>query len=372
MSIFTSIHVDGDDWQALCDRILAAKPPGNAGDLAFIYLAEELAGDSDRIIDYLRDKSGITHWVGCVGMGLCSTGRESYEQASMAVLLTPFATDDFHIIPALDEALDQWLEATQGWRERNLASVAVVHADPNSQLLPQRLLELSRGLQNGFLVGGIASAQELAVQIADRAVGGDLSGVLFSGNCQISTGLSQGCGLIGHKHEITECQHNIIKRIDGRSALDVFKEDIGEVLARDLNRVGGYIFAALPIKGSDTGDYLVRNLIGIDPDQELIAIGDLVEEGMEIQFARRDAETAREDLARMITNLKARLPGPPKGALYHSCLGRGRHLFGDDSAELKLVNELLGDDVPLIGFYANGEISHDRLYGYTGVLTLFS
>jgi len=93
--------------------------------------------------------------------------------------------------------------------------------------------------------------------------------------------------------------------------------------------------------------------------------------GMEIQFARRDADTAREDLRHMIESLKSRLPGAPRGALYHSCLGRGRNLFGDDSAELRLVGELLGQ-VPLAGFYANGEISHNRLYGYTGVLTLFT
>jgi small ligand-binding sensory domain FIST len=92
---------------------------------------------------------------------------------------------------------------------------------------------------------------------------------------------------------------------------------------------------------------------------------------MEIQFARRDAVTAEEDLRRMVTALRARLPGEPRGALYHSCLGRGRNLFGDGSAELRLVRELLGE-VPLAGFYANGEISHNRLYGYTGVLTLFS
>ena len=371
MNTFTSIHAVGDDWQDLCNQVLAAQPAGHKGDLAFIYLAEQLAVDSDRIIDYLREHGGITHWVGCVGMGLCSTGKESYDEPALAVLFTPFAIDDFQVIPALGEELEPWLEATRNWRERSLASVAVIHASPTSQTLPERLRDLTQGLQGGFLVGGIASAETIAVQIADRAVDGDLSGVLFSGAQQISTGLSQGCSLIGTKHEITECERNVIKRIDGRPALDVFKEDIGEVLARDLNRVGGYIFAALPIKGSDTGDYLVRNLIGIDPDQALIAIGDLVEPGVEIQFARRDADTAREDLERMIQALKARLPSEPKGALYHSCLGRGRNLFGDDSAELKLVAELLGD-VPLVGFYANGEISHDRLYGYTGVLTLFS
>ena len=60
----------------------------------------------------------------------------------------------------------------------------------------------------------------------------------------------------------------------------------------------------------------------------------------------------------------------PKGAVYVSCLARGPNLFGDDSEELRQVQTAIGD-VPLVGFFANGEISHDRLYGYTGVLTLF-
>jgi small ligand-binding sensory domain FIST len=73
----------------------------------------------------------------------------------------------------------------------------------------------------------------------------------------------------------------------------------------------------------------------------------------------------------MIEALKQRLPGPPRGGLYFSCLGRGRNQFGDNSAEMTLIAEHLGN-VPLAGFYANGEISYNRLYGYTGVLALFS
>jgi small ligand-binding sensory domain FIST len=170
---------------------------------------------------------------------------------------------------------------------------------------------------------------------------------------------------------VTRCTRNIIEQIDDRPALDVLKEDIGDILSRDLRRIGGYIFAALPIRGSDRADYLVRNLVGIDPDRGLVAIGDLVEPGRDIQFARRDANTARDDLERMLDELRARLPGPARGGLYHTCLGRGRHLFGEASAEMGLIGDALGD-VPLAGFYANGEISHNRLYGYTGVLTLFS
>jgi small ligand-binding sensory domain FIST len=368
---FSAVHLTGEDWRTLCAEAAAGLDTSAAGGLAFVYLDDSLAGDTDRILDELRQRTGIPHWVGCVGMGLCSNGRESYGEPGLSILTTPFGEDEFRVIPNREQGFDDWLEATRAWRDQTLASVAVVHGDPASTRLPALLGELAEGLQGGFLLGGIASAENLAVQIADRATGGGLSGVLFSGSVQISTGLSQGCSLIGHRRQITGCQRNIIETIDGRPALEVFKEDIGEVLARDLRRVGGYIFAALPIPSSDTGDYLVRNLVGIDPDRGLLAIGDLVEPGMEIQFARRDAVTAEEDLRRMVTALRARLPGEPRGALYHSCLGRGRNLFGDGSAELRLVRELLGE-VPLAGFYANGEISHNRLYGYTGVLTLFS
>lgn len=304
-------------------------------------------------------------------MGLCGTGSESYEQAALSVLLTPLADAEFRILGPVEGSPQEWLAATRTWREGALASVAIVHADPGNAEIPQLLTHLSDGIGNGFLIGGIASADQHPVQIADRASSGGLSGVILAGQVQISTGLSQGCSLIGHKHEITACERNIIESIDGRPALDVLKEDIGEILARDLQRIGGYIFCALPVPGSDTGDYLVRNLIGIDPERGLLAIGDLVEAGREIQFARRDANTARDDLVRMVRQVRDRLAGPPRGALYHSCLGRGRHQFGDDSAELRLIQKELGD-VPLAGFYANGEISHNRLYGYTGVLTLFA
>ena len=176
--------------------------------------------------------------------------------------------------------------------------------------LPELLVSFSERLQGGFLVGGIASAQNLPVQVADRAEGGGLSGVLFSGKVAISTGLSQGCSLIGQRHRITP-----VSEISSRLSTGVRRwtcsKRISARPARDLRRVGGYIFVALPIAGSDTADYLVRNLIGIDPDRGLIAIGDMPQPGMEVQFARRDAETAREDLAQMIDGLMKRLPGEP-------------------------------------------------------------
>jgi small ligand-binding sensory domain FIST len=208
--------------------------------------------------------------------------------------------------------------------------------------------------------------QQIAGDICEHG----LSGVLLSAEIPVISGLTQGCTPLANKHTITRAEGNILAELDGRPALDVFREDIGEVLAKDLSGVAGYIFAGLPVAGSDTGDYLVRNLMGIDPDEKLLAIGDNLENDAPIIFCRRDHVSAREDMLRMLGDLGKRSKGQIKGGLYYTCMGRGRHQFGKDSEELKMIRDQLGD-FPLVGFFANGEISHNRLYGYTGVLTLF-
>jgi len=158
--------------------------------------------------------------------------------------------------------------------------------------------------------------------------------------------------------------------LDGEPALQVFKDDIGELLARDLGRVAGYIHAAFPVAGSDTGDYVARNLMGIDTERGWLAVGGMVETGDGVLFVRRDPAGAEADLKSMVQGLKARAPGPARGALYFSCVARGPAMFGAEGRETELIREILGD-VPLVGFFGQGEISNTRLYGYTGVLVLF-
>jgi small ligand-binding sensory domain FIST len=193
---------------------------------------------------------------------------------------------------------------------------------------------------------------------------------LFSERVTLATRLTQGVSPLGPRHMITSANKNIIAGLDQRPALDVMKEEIGEVLTRDLRRAAGYIFVGLPVRGSDTGDYLVRNILGVDPQNNLVAIGEYVETGDEMLFCRRDQQTAEDDLKRMLVAIGEQLGGPIRGGVYYSCLGRGRHMFGEPNRELELIRDTLGD-FPLVGFFANGEISHNRLYGYTGVLTLF-
>ena len=248
--------------------------------------------------------------------------------------------------------------------------LGIVHGDPRNQYLPAIIDSLCDDTEC-FLVGGLTASRGAFGQVAGGdIVDGGLSGVLLDRDVGVATGLSQGCAPIGAVHDVTKAQDNVLYELNGRPALDVFKEDIGEVLARNLERVGGYIHAALPIAGSDTADYLVRNVMGIDPGNGWLSIGERLKEGDRILFVRRDGPSAFSDLERMLGEVTGRAGGATRAGLYFSCVARGPNMFAKEDQEMTAVAEAVGADVPIIGFYANGEISNNRLYGYTGVLTL--
>jgi small ligand-binding sensory domain FIST len=360
------------DWRQAAGQCLEqiGAVPAQAN-LGFVYATDIHAEQLQSIVAQLRDASGVRHWVGTVGVAICATGTEYYETPALAVMIGTLPENSFRILPFYNRSADTLPGSWDGWLGHSGSHVAVLHGDPANSILPELLTQLSDELPGSYLVGGLTSSHGTRPQVADEVLDGGLSGVVFNGEACLLTALTQGCSPIAARHTITHCDGNIINSIDDRPALEVFNQDIGEILARDLRRAVGYIFAGLPVHGSDTGDYLVRNLIGIDMQGKRIAIGDMIHPGQQIQFCRRDGQTAQEDMQRMLDSLKQRLSGPPRGGLYFSCLGRGRELFGEDSAELEMIRHTLGD-FPLVGFFANGEISNQRLYGYTGVLTLFT
>ncbi|HHJ18067.1 MAG TPA: histidine kinase [Gammaproteobacteria bacterium] len=365
-------HARSQDWQQAATQCLEQMGgiPAQAN-LGFLYVTDLYADQLQRILEHLRTVTGVAHWTGTVGIAICAGDREYAQTSAMAVMIGCFPEHSFRILPFYNRTADRLPASWDNWLRQSDSHVAAVHGDPGNDNLPMLLSQLQKELPGGYLVGGISSSHGSHPQIADELLDGGLSGVVFNNQVAVATGLTQGCSLIGERHTISDCDNNILNGIDNRPALDVFNEDIGEILARDLERAAGYIFIALPIKGSDTGDYLVRNLIGVDTRGKRIAVGDIIYPGQRIQFCRRDGKTAREDMQRMLDDLQGRLPGPPKGGLYYSCLGRGQALFGTDSDELDMIRDTLGE-FPLVGFFANGEICNDQLYGYTGVLTVFT
>jgi small ligand-binding sensory domain FIST len=366
---FVHAHSPAPRWQDAaesCARTLAAS--GIGANLGFVYVTDAHAGDLQSIVERLRECSGISHWVGTVGIGVCATGIEYLDQPAIVTLAGAFPEDGFRMLPAMVDpsALPEGLYAC-GEQDANLA---VLHGDPSSRNLLQLIHGVAQRVSSGFAIGGLTSSRHAVWQVADTLSTGGVSGVLFGENVPVLTRLSQGCVPIGPRHRVTECHRNVAMKLDGKPALEVFDADVGQRLASDYRQAAAEVFAAITIRGSDTGDYMVRNLVGIDPQQQWVAVGDLLEPGSEIMFCRRDARSATEDLERVLASAREAIGGVPRGGLYFSCLGRGESLFGAGSVELALIAQHLGE-FPLAGFFGNGEVSHDRLYGYTGVLLLF-
>ncbi|MBW8329142.1 MAG: FIST C-terminal domain-containing protein [Thiobacillus sp.] len=354
-------HADWTQAAQACMNQMGAIP--SAATLGFLYVSDAFAGELDAILAFFKSATGVPHWTGSLGVGVCATGVEYLEEPAMAVMLGEFAAADFSMLPVLRTSQD--IEA-----QPSDAYFAIVHGDPANNRIQELIEALSEHVSSGFVVGGLSSSRGETAQISDGVVSGGLSGVLFSERVKLATRLTQGISPLGPRHRITTANKNVIGSLDHRPALDVMKEEIGEVLARDLRRAAGYIFVGLPVRGSDTGDYLVRNILGVDPQNNLVAVGEVVDPGDELLFCRRDQQSAEEDLLRMLAAIGSQLNAPIRGGVYYSCLGRGQHMFGAPNRELGLIRDALGA-FPLVGFFANGEISHNRLYGYTGVLTLF-
>ena len=372
MVAFRYAHARAPDWESGARScLLQLELAATSYNLGFLYVTDKLADDLPELLGFLRLRTGVENWVGTVGLGVCSVGVEYFDEPALAILIGEFPKQSFRIFSSIVSDLEQFELENDAWCTSAEPYFGVVHGDPRNVAIGGLIARLAERMGSGFLVGGLTSSRGALSQIAADVTHGGLSGVLFGRSVSVTTRLTQGCSPIGPRREITECQGNVISSLDGRPALDVLYEEIGDVLARNPANIAGYIFAGLPVRGSDTGDYLVRNLVGIDPDNKCLAIVESVSRGEQILFCRRDAQSAEDDLRRMLRDIKRSLHGSPRGGIYFSCLARGPNLFGPNSDELRLIEEELGR-FPLAGFFANGEISHDRLYTYTGVLTLFA
>jgi len=358
----------GDELLDDCLKQLSSIPP--EANFGFLYLSDHLANQAKTILNRLKQTTDIMNWVGTIGVGIIATNHEYYDEPALAIMIAGFNEADFQILPNLTGDTVTLPDDIANWCNSNDFTVGLLHVDPTNAATQTQLAQLEEDIPTAFMVGGITSSRAQNIQFANQALQGGLSGVLFSQAVPIKTNLSQGCTPIGKRHLVTHCDNNIMHNLDDRPALDVLSDDVGETIAQDWQQMSGYIFAGIVNKNSDLDDYSIRQIVGIDVDEKLVAIGDYLQHNDEIIFCRRDGNTALDDLERMLFELKLRLNTPIKGGVYVSCLGRGRHQFGEDSQEVRFIHSVLGD-FPLVGFFANGEIHKNALYGFTGVLTLF-
>jgi small ligand-binding sensory domain FIST len=397
MKRFRCGHATHPDWRLATELALAQldgqrQDPAcsERGNLGFVYLTADLAPRIDDVLELLKSRTAVPDWVGTVGHGILASGAEYVDEPAVALLVADLPEGSFTIFsgdrrpPPVDARTPAGALA---------ASAALVHVDPGTPDIPELIGEMAEKVAAGQLFGGIASGRaEPLPQVAGRVLAGGLSGVVFSSDIELRSRVTQGCSPLAGQHVVSSCSSNLIRLLDGQPALDVLLADLGVEESARASRDGETLMRALPaerirtglfvgLAGSSTtpgqrvnfGEFQVRNLVGIDPRNRLVAVGGVPHEGERMVFCTRDARAARADLIRVCTELREELESESlqvAGGIYVSCVARGRSLFGAPSAELELIRANLGE-MPLVGFFANGEIAGDRLYGYTGVLTLF-
>lgn len=373
MDKFFSISSQCDTAQAVindCVRQFNAAPiEANFG---FIYASDAMSADFKELVQQCKTATNIEHWVGTIGLGVITTGREMYDLPAASIMLAHFDENEFTMVPVISDPED--VISRLHWPHKFATNFAVIHGDPLNPQTQNLIEALQQQLDNGFIVGGLTSSSGIHYQVADEVISGGISGVLFSENVSVITNLSQGCSPVGEKHTISKAEQNAAFLLDKKPALQVLMQDMNIRDYQQLEQKAGEVFIGLCIPGSDRSDYTVRNLVGVDVSHDIFAINDYLTEGNEIVFCRRNEQTAVDDMQHMLDNIAVRLKRQKqkiRGGLYVSCLGRGREQFGHDSEEIKMIQKTLGD-FPMTGFFANGEIHHNKLYGYTGVLTLFT
>ena len=265
-------------------------------------------------------------------------------------------------------------ERTNGW----LTFVDPFHLDAESWL---------RGWNEAYapapVFGGLASGvfTEQSTQIYLNGDVYDEGGVAISvgGDVKLTGVISQGCTPIGETWTLTRVEQNLIHRIANRPAYEVLAETVGALSPEDQRKVRGNLFIGLVVneylEDFHRGDFLVRNLIGGDPNSGVLAVGAMPRAGQTMQFQRRDSHAASEDLKELLVRARA---GIGAAQIYGGCLcccnGRGKHMFGRSGHDAQMVQQQLGG-IGLAGFFCNGEIGpigeRNFLHGYTASLALF-
>ncbi|MEO5658224.1 MAG: FIST N-terminal domain-containing protein [Polaromonas sp.] len=425
--LFPYGHATHPQWEMAAALVLAqlrgylALPDyASAPTLALLYITDHYAEDAQEILDHLSaELPFITDWSGTVGIGIAANNVEYFDEPALAVMLCELPHDHYRVFSGVSPLPP----ARSGVFN---AHTALVHADAATPDVAELIAEMAERTDSGYVFGGLASSRGKTVQFALSGHGnlkgqgaacgvfsGGLSGVAFARDASGSVGLmsrvTQGCRPTSQAYEITACEVNVVTELNGQPALDVMLADLGVSLERPreaLAKVSSTLVGlsrdtdlpndtARQRPGQFGADVVVRHLIGLDPARSGIAIAEVPTPGMKLAFCERNAEAARADLIRICAEIREELepqertlelasalnlpeaqsaPHPARriaGAIYVSCSGRGGPHFGAPSAELQIVRHALGD-VPLVGFFAGGEIARNHLYGYTGVLTVFT
>lgn len=265
-------------------------------------------------------------------------------------------------------------------------SSVLLLADPFTFPADEYLGRLNGRFPGVPVMGGMASGAMGPGQTLFFTAGGvresGAVGVVLEGGIELRPVVSQGCRPVGKPWVITACEPSCIQKLGGRPALEVLVETWQSLCSADRERVQAAPLIGLAIDAAQTrldrGDFLVRSIIGLHQRDRAIRVADFVRRGQTIQLLVRDPVAAGEDLRHLLAT-RAGTPEPPPprtmGALIFSCNGRGSRMFDRPDHDIGCVHEGLRAELPVAGFFANGEIGpvggQNFLHGFTASVAVF-
>jgi len=370
---------------ALDESLTNALEPlgGGAPDLVLLFVAPQHEDELAAIVSLANEGSGDAVVLGCVAGGIIGPSREVEDAPAVAAWAARLPGTSVRPFRATfgEDGEQGYFDGFDEFPPRARKAVMVMLADPftfPAHLLLDHLNERAAGMP---VIGGMASGALAAGRT--RLIFGDeihrdgAVGAVLEGGVELRSVVSQGCRPVGETFAVTRSERNVVYELGGMSALSRIEELYAAADERDrlLIRRGLHVGQATTETKPELrqGDFVIRNLVGVDQATGAIAISDVVEVGQTLQFQVRDAESARADLRAMLERERREAGAGVAGALLFSCNGRGQALFGQPDHDVGAVRSAFGD-VPVAGFFAAGELGpvgqRNFVHGFTASLLL--
>lgn len=385
---FASAVSEAVDWQQavdeVCSQVRGADDP--PPDLATIFFSTDHANVAEQLAAEVHRRLECDAILGTSAESVVGRGVEIEQQPAISLWagwlpgaqLLPMKLD-FERTPEGGVILGWPGDLPADWDE---PAALLVLADPFSFPM-ELLLERFNSDQPGMpICGGMASGcsvpGESRLLLAGDCISEGAVAVRLSGDVQVKTLVSQGCRPIGEHMVITQAEHNVVQQLRGESAMERLKEVFDRLPTNDQERVQQGLFLGRVVSeyqdNFEQGDFLIRNVIGLDPEEGTMTVADYMRAGQTVQFHVRDKETASLELAQLLSALQADDKFQPAAGLLFTCNGRGSRLFETPHHDAAMVQEHLSD-IPLAGFFAQGEIGpvggENFLHGFTASVILF-
>jgi small ligand-binding sensory domain FIST len=349
--------------------------------LAVLFASAHFLGAAEALVAAVAEQTGPLPLIGCVGEAVAGGAREVESEPAVSLWLGaglgPVETFAMEFIRTPSGG------AYGGYQfPPDAAGVHVMICDPFTFPADGLMTHLNEQRPGAMVVGGMASAglasRQSRLFLGDRVLSRGAVGVHLP-RAEVHPLVAQGCRPVGDAYTITGAEGNVIVELGGRPPLTRLREIAAALPGRDQELLAEGVLLGLVIDEyraePGQGDFLVRGVIGADPDTGAIAVGDEIEVGQTVQFHVRDAASADEDLRRALERESADLGGcRPAGALLFTCNGRGTRMFTEPDHDAGLIATVLGD-IPVAGFFCAGELGpiggQNFLHTFTASIALF-